>query len=57
MDLNDKQSDIKYLFNPGLLIENEMNEFAIKFLEDSNNFQLRPLCSTDYDCGKVNCIY
>lgn len=57
MDLNYKQSDIKYLFNPGLLIKNEMNEFTIKFLEDSNNFQLRPLCSTDYDCGKVNCIY
>lgn len=53
MDSKDEISDVKYLFNPQLLlIENEVSDLTIQFLENSNNFRLRPLCSTDYGRGR-----
>lgn len=50
MDTLNNDSKVDYLFNPQLFSIG--NESLVTFLDDSNNFQLRPLRSTDYDIGR-----
>lgn len=53
MDCITKKSAVNYIFDPHIYTtaKDGERESLFTFIDEANQFQLRPLCSTDYERG------